>query len=869
MRRVALFVLAVPLCPAADDFFENQVRPLLASRCYACHAQTASSGLRLDSREGALKGGHRGAAIKAGDATGSLLMQAVRGSGGLKAMPPGAPLAATEIAILERWIREGAVFPAPLPNARGKALWSLQPLPALSATSVDALVEQGLRAKGLVPSPPADRRTLIRRLSYDLTGLPPSPAEVEAFVAGKTSTEALVDQLLASPHFGERWARHWLDVARFGEDDFTGTAPKPYPNAWRYRDWVIDALNQDLPYDTFVKAQIAGDLLPNNERLRGGLSLFGLGPWYFGISQPPQARADERHDRVDMISRGFLGLTVACARCHDHKYDPIRTEDYYALAGVFASSKYHEYPLADAATVSTYDAHLKQLKTREADIETFLESQRDQLAQIFLARLADLLMAVARGDPGRRDPAGFDAKLYEHWAAYLAKPEEGHPYLKAWQAAVAQKAPEAELRRLADEYQALVFAIIEEKKTLDEQNAAIVSQAKQARAKSVARKTILPFGYDSDGDFNPGAEVASASLPRDRVVLWHGLFKMTKAHLVMENAEIERFLAGEWKQHLERLRSNVAALKKNGPPAYPYIHGLAEHELPMDLNVNVRGNPFELGKLVPRHFPEVLGGEPLRNGSGRLDLANAIVQHPLAARVMANRVWLHLFGAGIVRTPSNFGTMGERPSNPALLDYLAVQLRGHGWSVKQLIRQIVLSKTYQATSQPAAANAKLDPDNRHFWRANRRRFDAEALRDALLSVAGTLEDKLGGESAALEETNRRTVYVRVGRYRQDETLSLFDLPSSSVTSEQRAVTNVPLQRLFFLNSGFILKQSAALANRVAKQANGNQIAHVYRLLFQRDSAKEEISLAREFLSHGTWPEYAQVLLSSNEFAFID
>ena len=860
MRRAALFVLALPLW--GDDFFENQVRPLLASRCYACHAQTASSGLRLDSREGLTKGGHRGPAVKAGDAAGSLLMQAVRGTGGLKAMPPGAPLAATEIATLERWIREGAVFPAPLPNSRGKALWSLQPLPARAATSIDTLVDQGLRAKGLVPSPPADRRTLIRRLAYDLTGLPPAPAEVEAFVAGKTSTEALVDQLLASPHFGERWARHWLDVARFGEDDFTGTAPKPYPNAWRYRDWVIDALNQDLPYDTFVKAQIAGDLLPDNGKLRGGLSLFGLGPWYFGISQPPQARADERHDRVDMISRGFLGLTVACARCHDHKYDPIRTEDYYALAGVFASSKYHEYPLADAATVATYDAHQKQLKKREAEIETFLESQRDQLAQIFLARLADLLMAVAR-----HDPTGFDAKLYEHWAAYLAKPEENHPYLKAWQAAVARQAPEAELRRLADEYQALVYAIIEEKKTLDEQNAAIVSEAKQARAKSVARKTILPFGYDSDGDFNPGAEVASASLPRDRFVLWHGLFKMTKAHLVIENAEIERFLSGEWKQHLERLRSNLAALKKNGPPAYPYIHGLAEHELPIDLNVNVRGNPFELGPVVPRHFPEVLGGEPLRNGSGRLDLANAIVQHPLSARVMANRVWLHLFGAGIVRTPSNFGTMGERPSNPALLDYLAVQLRGQGWRVKTLIRQIVLSKTYQAASLPIEANAKLDPDNRLFWRANRRRLDAEALRDSLLSVAGTLEDKLGGESAALEETNRRTVYVRVGRYRQDETLSLFDLPSSSVTSEQRAVTNVPLQRLFFLNSGFILKQSAALAKRVA--THDNQISHVYRLLFQRDPAQEEIALARGFLAKGTWPEYAQVLLSSNEFAFID
>jgi hypothetical protein len=862
MKSAALWMLALPLC--GQDFFENQVRPLLASRCYACHTQTASGGLRLDSREALVKGGGRGPAITPGDPAASRLMQAVRGDGALK-MPPGAPLPPAEVAIFERWIREGAVFPAPLPNARGQALWSLQPL-AKAEGSIDVLVERGWLSKGLTANPPADRRTLIRRLSLDLTGLPPAAGEVDAFVAGGVSLESLVDRMLASPHFGERWARHWLDVARFGEDDFTGTQPKPYPNAWRYRDWVIEAMNRDLPYDTFVKAQIAADLLPDNAPLLGGLGLFGLGPWYFGIAQPPQARADERHDRVDMISRGFLGLTVACARCHDHKYDPIRTQDYYALAGVFASSKYHEYPLVDAATVARYDAHQKQVKAREAEIETFLETQREQLAHIFAGRLSDLLMAVAR-----KNPEGFDAKLYEHWTAYLAKLEENHPYLKAWQNALAQQAPEAELRRLADEYQALVFTVIDEKKALDQQNAALVAQARQSRPKTAARKIILPFGYDSDGDFNPGADVPSTSLPRDRFVLWHGLFKMTKAHLVMEGAEIERFLSGEWKQHLERLRANLETLKKNGPPPYPYLHGLAEHESPIDLNVNVRGNPLELGELVPRRFPEVLGGDALRTGSGRLELANAIVKHPLAARVMANRIWLHLFGSGIVRTPSNFGIMGERPSNSALLDSLAARLRDGGWSMKTLIREIVLSKAYQMSSATREENAKLDPDNRLFWRANRRRLDAEALRDSVLTVAGSLEDKVGGESSTLDDANRRrTVYARVGRYRQDETLSLFDFPSSSVTAEQRAVTNVPLQRLFFLNSSFILKQSAALAARVTAEApEPGRVAYAYRLAFQREPTTVELDLAREYLAEGTWAGYAQVLLSSNEFAFID
>jgi len=294
---------------------------------------------------------------------------------------------------------------------------------------------------------------------------------------------------------------------------------------------------------------------------------------------------------------------------------------------------------------------------------------------------------------------------------------------------------------------------------------------------------------------------------------------------------------------------------------------MAEHEQPIDLQLNVRGNPLELGETVPRHFPEVLGGEPLRTGSGRLELANAIVKHPLAARVMTNRVWLHLFGAGLVRTPSNFGTMGERPANPELLETLAARFRDEGWSVKKLIREMVLSRTYQAAS---VAPSPIDPENPPFGRANRRRLDAEALRDSLLMVAGKLEDRLGGESAALEETNRRTVYVRVGRYQQDPTLSLFDFPSSSVTAEQRAVTNVPLQRLFFLNSAFILKQSEALAARVKAEApEEGRIAYVYRLLYQREPSAEDVALGREYLTRGSWAGYAQVLLSANEFAFVD
>ena len=308
--------------------FEQKVRPVLAKHCYACHTATKTGGLRLDSKEALLAGGKSGPAVVPGNVAASLLIQAVRQQGTLK-MPPGSKLDDAAIADLEGWVRAGAPWPVALPS-QGGSLWSAGPLTKPKSESIDEAVARGLVAKGLTANPIADKRTLLRRLSFDLIGLPPTPEEMDSFLADTSpiAMEQVVDRLLSSPHFGERWARHWLDVARFGEDDFTGTAVKPYPNAWRFRDWVVDAFNRDMPYDRFLQAQIAADLMPgDNSSYIGGLGLFGLGPWYFGISQPAQARADERNDRIDVVTRGMLGLTVACARCHDHKYDPIPTKD--------------------------------------------------------------------------------------------------------------------------------------------------------------------------------------------------------------------------------------------------------------------------------------------------------------------------------------------------------------------------------------------------------------------------------------------------------------------------------------------------------------------------------------------------------------
>jgi cytochrome c553 len=838
---------------AADDFFETRVRPVLMGRCAACHGENAASGLRVDSRAALLKGGKRGAAIVAGDPGASLLLEAVRGTHATLRMPPAGPLAAGEVAALETWIRDGAVWPAGgSTGSTGSAvLWSAEPLRAPDG-SIDTHVRAALAARKIVPNPRADRRTLLRRLYQDLVGLPPGRAEAAAFLESG-DVAGLVDRLLASPQFGERWGRHWLDVARFGEDDFTGTQPRPYPNAWRYRDWVIQAFNADMPYDVFVKAQIAADLQPgDNTKLLPGLGLFGLGPWYYGITQPPQARADERHDRVDMVTRGFLGLTAACARCHDHKYDPIPQKDYYALAGVFASSEYKRYPLGTAEEVAAYDAAQKRIKGLEKEIDQFLARQKDELALIFARQAAAFLMAAP----------GVDGDIAKRFQVYLAKPEEDHPYLKAWQAARSSEAALA--------FQAVLLDVIERKRVIDEANRQAVIRGTNPFAKR--RKIILPFNYDSEADFNPGAEVVTQSLDRERYQLWQKFIGGNEAVLRLDNAGVEKRLNGEWKRHLDNLRAELEREKKAAPPEYGYFHGLTEHEEPIDLALNRRGNPVDLGEVVPRRFLSALAPEELRNGSGRLQLASAITASPLAARVMANRIWGWLMGAGVVRTPSNFGRMGDRPANRELLEYLAARFRKSGYSVKSLIREIALSETYLASSAVSEAGGRIDPDNRLFWRANRKRLDAEAIRDSVLAASGELDGRMFGDSAELSDTNlRRTVYVRVGRYQQNETLALFDFPSTSIHVEQRGVTNVPLQKLFFLNSSFLRLRAEALAARAEclASAEKDRVAAIYQLLFQRGPEEKELAAAARFLREADWVQYAQVLLSSNEFLYVD
>ena len=854
-----LFACGFPLCAAdSGEFFEMRVRPVLAKNCYGCHTSTHMGGLELDTREHALKGGNSGAAIVPGHADQSLLIQAITHRHEKFKMPPGGKLKDEEIAAIESWIDAGAAWPegkaAPAAptytiTAAQRAFWAFQPVrepsvPKGAAHSpIDRFIDAALEHRGLKPVRPADKPDLIRRASFDLTGLPPTPEEVGAFAADKSpdAFAKVVDRLLASPRYGERWGRYWLDIARYSDDRLNSTQDDPYPNAWRYRDWVIQAFNEDMPYDLFVKAQIAGDVVPTGDRrkLEPGLGFYALSPEF-------------QDDRVDATTRGFLGLTVACAQCHDHKYDPIPSADYYSLLGVFNNSEVSEYPLAPEDTVNSYNEQLKKVEKKEKELKDFIDQQTGQLADIQAVKTTRFLLASRKLDSGE----GLDYRTAGRWEKYLKDPAKEHPYLKAWFDAAARQ-DEAAMRKAAAEFQETVLAINEEKKLIDEKNK--ITLGLNPNRRDLSQANLL-------------------SLARDKYVLWRDLFE-GRGVLHRSPEEIEDYLQGEWREHLQTLRAEAAALKKALPEKYPFLHALRDAKKNTPQHIYLRGDRANPGAVVEPHFVSILcGGAPPKftHGSGRLDLANAIAdpRNPLTARVMANRIWQHHFGYGLVRTASNFGELGERPTHPELLDYLAARFVEDRWSIKAMHREIMLSQAYQRSADYSAADFAIDPDNRLLWRANRQRLDAESLRDALLFVSGSLDLKMGGPPEKLDKqgNRRRTVYGFVSRRKLDPMLGLFDFANPNSTSDQRLVTNVPLQRLFFMNSELVAEQSRSLAGRLrAEPDDAARIRKAYRLLLGRDARAEEIRLGLEFLKDAdrSWPRYAQVLLSSNEFGFVN
>ncbi|MFO0951315.1 MAG: PSD1 and planctomycete cytochrome C domain-containing protein [Isosphaeraceae bacterium] len=741
---------------AADvEFFEAKVRPILVENCLGCHGPTKQKGgLRLDSRTALLKGADTGEVVVPGDPEASALIQAV-GYEGDNPMPPRGKLKPAQIEILRSWVKRGAPWPesrtvtaggASAPVKDPKSHWAFQPVrkptvPAVRSGSVngpiDAFVLKRLEQKGLTPVEEADRATLLRRVTFDLIGLPPTPEEVRAFVEDQKpgAYERVVDRLLSSPRYGERWGRHWLDVARYAEDQAHTFEARRYPFGFKYRDWVVSSLNADLPYDRFVAEQIAADQLdgPDRDARLAALGFFALGPVYYGM-----AIADELDDRVDTLARGFLALTVACARCHDHKFDPISTKDYYSLAGIFSSTVYKEIPDAPREQVERFEKAQADIKAKTTEVDAFLAA-----------------CSVRNG----------------------------------------------------------------------------------------------------------------VKIPKNQV---------------------EKSLPPESKARLKELRDQLARMKKQAPPQYPVVHSLADADKPANLKVHIRGNPENLGEEAPRGFLSVLASDGKRTfdkGSGRLQLARAIAnpENPLTARVLVNRVWEHHFGRGLVATPSNFGTLGEPPSHPDLLDYLAARLMEQGWSIKALHREILLSATYQRSSRLDSKNQEADPDNTLLWRMNRRRLEVEPWRDAMLAVSGQLRPELGGPPQDLTspENRRRTLYASVSRHNLDALLRLFDFPDPNITCDRRVVTSVPLQQLFVLNSEFMVRQARALARRLT-QGDGDDASRVrnaFALLFGRSPSEDEVKMGVEFLQASRssasgdglneWEQYAQALLGSNEFTFVD
>lgn len=874
----------------AVEFFEIRIRPLLVKKCFACHTNLRMGGLQLDSREGLLKGGNSGPAIMLGDPDNSLLIQAVRRTHERIKMPPPGKLPDEEIADLATWVKTGAIWPEAravvspsnqkgeyVITAEQRAFWAFQPvrkppLPrvkdhAWPKSPLDHFILSKLEEKVLRPVRPAKKRALIRRATFDLVGLPPTPEEVDAFLSDSSpdAFAKVIDRLLASPHYGERWGRYWLDYARYA-DEKLARADAKYANAFRYRDWVIQAFNDDMPYDLFVKAQIAGDLIKpeNNENLKAGLGFFGLTP-------------QDQDDRVDVTTRVFLGLTGGCARCHDHKYDPIPTKDYYSLLGIFRSTEYHESSLAPESLVDDYQQRKKRIEAQKEAIKEFTEKQTSELGEILAGKTSKYMVAawnvITGSKPAVRaasEEDKLDSETLERWIKYLQKSGKEHPYLKAWDELLARGGTLDEVKGIADPFQALVLSLNAEKKAIDDRNYVALGGAKGIKETKSRQFTNIE------------------SLEVKKYYLWRDLFSepYTREAFKAEGGvfyygpkQIDRFLSGEWKDHLQSMRAELAMLEKTLPPQYPFLHAIQDSEKVANAKVEIRGDPETLGEEAPRRFLAVLcDGEcpQFMRGAGRLDLADAIAspKNPLTARVMINRIWQLHFGQGIVRTPSNFGLLGDRPSHPELLDYLSSRFVENNWSIKAMHKEIMLSATYALSTEESPRNIAQDPENRLFWRANMRRLDAESLRDTLLTVSGNLDLSMGGPAAPLTDDNkRRTVYGYISRNKLDRMLQLFDFPDPNTTSERRLVTVGPLQQLYFMNSSFVALQAKVLAERLNGAARDDieKITLAYRLLFGRLPTQSQIRLGLDFLaqSHQGWPQYAQALLNSSEFSSLN
>lgn len=913
-----------------DEFFEKKVRPILMTNCARCHnSKSKIAELDLTTSEGFAAGGEGGPVIDRDNLPNSRILKVISYEDTLK-MPPKRKLGDEDIKVIGEWVKMGAPWPGASTSSMvesnpttwrsstreftddEKKYWAYQPVskqspPPVKNSSwikspIDAFILNKLEEKGIEPSKPTDKTTLLRRATFDLTGLPPTESEIKDFL-GDSSPKAfskVIDRLLSSPRYGEKWGRHWLDVARYA--DSTGSdEDHRYPDAWKYRDYVIESFNKDRPYDQFVREQLAGDLLPHSSQNDGPVNRRGIiatgflaiGPKAIAQQDKKKLLYDVYDEQVDVTTKAFLGLTVACARCHNHKFDPILTKDYYSLVGIFASTKSFKVVEGTVSQVVTKplvtkeeydawiikrDAHREQLKLRNFAIAEIVDKEQTKLISTTLPRMSDYMVAARDVYLNGKKLSNIvttrklSASTLKKWVEYL-KPATVRHHLVAW-----HKTDDP--IKTSFEYQQQFSNRLKE---WNEKN----EKWHQSYINAIKEGKKLP----DRPEFESGEDRFFADL------------MFTKKGPYNVSADNKQLFNIKDKNQIASLKEELKQLKKVEPPSPEMACAIEEGEN-VNQKVFIRGDYRSEGEPAPKAFPLILSPHTRQSenftGSGRQQLAEWITQpeHPLTARVMVNRVWQWHFGEGIVRTPDNFGKMGELPSHPELLDFMAQQFVSNGWSVKTLHKMIMLSNTYQISSETSDAAFTADPENRLFSRFNRRRLSVEEIRDSLLAIDASIDLTMGGTlqsgtgtdsendnkrlSLNPEKLTRRTVYLPLRRANLPTLLNLFDFGDAGTPSGKRQLTNVPTQALFWMNSEFLTERSKKLAQSLLNQTaieDKTRVDIAYRRILNRYVDNSETEQALTYIQSFKqkysksdlegWQSFCRILMTSNDFVYVD
>jgi len=866
--------------PEQIEFFEKNIRPILADNCLNCHgSHKHENGLRFDTQAAVTKGSDYGPVIIPGNPAASKLVKAIRRLPGVEAMPKKADaLKPEQIALIEKWIQNGAAWPEDKATANAKPKWQehwafvpvVKPaIPSAPTSSsrnpIDRFVAAKLAEKGLQPAPPADVATLCRRLYLDVTGLLPTFEQVQSFTADhqrnpQAATDRLITQLLASPHYGERWARYWLDVARYSDTEGYQVAGKDirYPYAYTYRDWVISALNADMGYDRFVTLQLAADKLIAEEQKANGQppaptrDLAALG--FLTVNDTFIGSRDlQTDDRIDVTSRGLLGLTVGCGRCHDHKYDPIPSKDYYALYSIFNSSQVPDdlpvigKPSSDMAYAS-YQTEVGKVEAKKSEYrkEVYDDMRKPDRLAAYLSFVHEA-MSKKLEDTAYRGRAGqlqLRDRVAKKWQTLVQQTATTHPVMIAWN----------EFSKLPpDQFAAKAPEVLQRLTAPDSKCVPEVAHAFKAKP---APKTFAEVAATYAALFLKH-QAPPAEGKKDGI---HEMLMRPASPMAVGVEGMDDFFTRKDLEHVVKMNNELKRLEINSPGAPPRAMVMTDKDKPNDVRIFIRGNPARQGDPAPRANLTFLGGQKFTDGSGRLELARSIVNrsNPLAARVMVNRVWMQHFGKPIVPNPSDFGVQTTKPEHVALLDFLAATFMEEGWSLKKLHRLILSSATWQQSTRTSPEKEIKDAENVLLSRFNRTRLDYEAMRDAVAQVTSTLNPALmGGRPVALNASDVdtwRTVYQFVDRYDQATVPAMFDFANPDSHSAQRMTTTVPQQALFLMNSPFMQKQTNSLASKLpvtGSTPDSETIKALYRRTLLREPKTDELDLAQRFLNEAS------------------